>query len=100
MSKKKPAFEQSLRELEEVVAKMEHGELPLDECVQYYERGVKLAAACAHELDAARQRIEQLQKNEQGELVATPFMPDSSDKSDPSDPSDPSDKSETADPSA
>ncbi|MCX7003601.1 MAG: exodeoxyribonuclease VII small subunit [bacterium] len=97
MSKKKPAFEQSLRELEEVVAKMEHGELPLDECVQYYERGVKLAAACAHELDAARQRIEQLQKNEQGELVATPFAPD---KSDPTDPSDPTDRSDPTDQSA
>jgi len=93
MAKKKPAFEQSLRELEEVVAKMEHGELPLDECVQYYERGVKLAAACARELEAARLRIEQLQKNEQGELVTTPFAPDSSDPLNSSDPSDPSDRS-------
>ncbi len=93
MSKKKPSFEQSLRDLEEVVAKMEHGELPLDECVQYYERGVKLAAACAHELDAARQRIEQLQKNEAGELVTTPFAPDLPDLPDLPDPPDPPDQS-------
>jgi exodeoxyribonuclease VII small subunit len=100
MAKKKQTFEQCLRELEAVVAKMERGELPLDECVQYYERGVTLAAQCARELEQARLRIEQLQKNEKGELTAVPLSFDSSDLSDASDPPNPSDPSDNPDRSA
>ena len=47
MTKKKQSFEQSLTQLEDVVGKMESGEIPLDKCIDLYENGVKLADFCA-----------------------------------------------------
>jgi len=79
MAKKKQSFEQALRDLETVVAKMESGDLPLDDCLAYYERGVKLCAFCAHELDRARQRIELLHKTADGALRSVPFAPGDAD---------------------
>jgi len=73
MTKKKQSFEESLVQLEEVVGKMESGEIPLDECIDLYEKGVKLAGFCAKELDAAEKRIEKLQKKSEGEFETTPF---------------------------
>jgi len=51
MTKKKQSFEESLAQLENVVGKMEGGEIPLDECIDLYEKGVKLADFCAKELE-------------------------------------------------
>jgi exodeoxyribonuclease VII small subunit len=79
MAKKKQSFEQALRDLETVVAKMESGDLPLDDCLAYYERGVKLCAFCAHELDLARQRIELLHKTADGALRTVPFASEDTD---------------------
>ena len=73
MTKKKQSFEESLAQLENVVGKMEGGEIPLDECIDLYEKGVKLADFCAKELDAAEKRIEKLQKKPGGEFETTPF---------------------------
>ncbi len=46
--------------LQQVVARLEQGELPLDETLQLYEQGVRLAAACQLLLDAAELRVQQL----------------------------------------
>jgi len=73
MTKKKQSFEESLTQLENVVGKMEGGEIPLDECIDLYEKGVKLADFCAKELDAAEKRIEKLQKKSEEEFETTPF---------------------------
>jgi exodeoxyribonuclease VII small subunit len=47
--------------LQEVVARLEHGELPLDETLELYEQGMQLAAACQRLLDQAELRVQQLQ---------------------------------------
>jgi len=73
MTKKKQSFEESLTQLENVVGKMEGGEIPLDECIDLYEKGVKLAGFCAKELDTAEKRIEKLQKKSGEEFETTPF---------------------------
>ncbi|MCX7848409.1 MAG: exodeoxyribonuclease VII small subunit [bacterium] len=73
MPKKKHQFEAALQQLEEIVAQMESSDLPLDECVEYYERAVKLAALCTKELEAARRRIEQVRFTEKGETVIEPL---------------------------
>lgn len=73
MAKKKQSFEQALRDLEEVVAQLENGSLPLDACLEQYERGIRLAELCMHELDAARQRIEKLRKTKDGGFATAPF---------------------------
>jgi exodeoxyribonuclease VII small subunit len=51
-------FEQALGELETVVERLEHGELPLDEALKQFERGIELARGCQDALKQAEQRVE------------------------------------------
>ena len=73
MAKKKKTFEESLAELEQVVEKIEGGDLPLDKCLDEYEKGITLADFCARELDVAEKRIEKLQKTRSGEFTTVPL---------------------------
>ena len=65
-----PAFEAALRELDDVVQRLEGGNLTLEESLALYERGVALAAACHQRLQEAERRIEVL--NERGRAAAAP----------------------------
>jgi exodeoxyribonuclease VII small subunit len=73
MSRKKPTgpgFEKSLQELEELVEKMEQGELSLEESLQHFEKGVQLSRNCQKALKEAEQKVEILmQKNDQEDLI-------------------------------
>ena len=51
-------FEQSLAELEAVVERLEHGELPLEDALKQFERGIGLARGCQASLKQAEQRVE------------------------------------------
>jgi len=51
-------FEQALGELEAVVERLEHGELPLEEALQQFERGIELARSCQTSLRQAEQKVE------------------------------------------
>jgi exodeoxyribonuclease VII small subunit len=63
---KGPDFEQALGELESVVDRLEHGDLPLEEALKQFERGIELARACQSSLKQAEQRVEiLLQKDPQ-----------------------------------
>jgi len=53
-----PDFEQALAELEQIVETLEHGDLPLDEALRRFERGVELTRHCQSALKAAQQRVE------------------------------------------
>lgn len=55
-------FEQALAELEALVARLERGDLPLDEALKTFERGVELTRHCQDSLKAAQQRVEILLK--------------------------------------
>jgi len=59
---KAPDFEQALAELEALVARLERGDLPLDEAMKTFERGVELTRHCQDSLKAAQQRVEILLK--------------------------------------
>ncbi|MCX7791804.1 MAG: exodeoxyribonuclease VII small subunit [Chloroflexaceae bacterium] len=59
-------YETLYTRLQEVVARLEGGELPLEETLQLYEQGVRLAAECQRLLDAAELRVRQLQLAEPG----------------------------------
>ena len=59
-------FEQALAELEECVQKLDSGELPLEESLRVFERGVRLQAECQELLDAAEQRVLALSRSEDG----------------------------------
>jgi exodeoxyribonuclease VII small subunit len=51
-------FERSLAELEALVESLEHGDLPLDEALKSFERGVALTRQCQGALKAAQQKVE------------------------------------------
>ena len=70
-------FEESMQELEEIVRKMETGNLPLDDALNLFEKGIKLSHLCSKKLEAARTKIDVLTKNKDGELSAQPFCMDS-----------------------
>jgi len=53
-------FEQAYAQLEEVVARLESGDLTLEESVTLYERGQQLARRCGEMLDAAELRVQQI----------------------------------------
>ncbi|MBV9345160.1 MAG: exodeoxyribonuclease VII small subunit [Gammaproteobacteria bacterium] len=65
-------FEQALRELEGLVERLEHGDLPLEEALALFERGVALTRQCQASLSAAQQKVEILLKRG-GEHVVQPF---------------------------
>ncbi len=50
-------FEASLNELETIVSKMESGDLALEESLQTFEKGIKLANSCQSALDQASQKV-------------------------------------------
>ena len=61
------SFEEAYEALQNVITKLESGDLPLDDSVTLYERGQKLSARCQHLLDNAELRIQQL--NDDGSLM-------------------------------
>lgn len=65
-------FEEALLKLEEIVKKLEGGDLTLEESLKAFEEGIRLSGICARKLDEAERRVEILLKGEQG-LTAEPF---------------------------
>jgi exodeoxyribonuclease VII small subunit len=69
MSDEAPRFEAALKQLEEIVQRLEKGELPLEESLKLYEDGIRLSRLCHQKLEEAEGRIEMLMKDARGELV-------------------------------
>jgi exodeoxyribonuclease VII small subunit len=68
--KSKPSgFEATLAELEELVARMEAGDLPLEEALRNFERGVALTRECQAALQAAQQRVQVLTQRAAGPVL-------------------------------
>jgi exodeoxyribonuclease VII small subunit len=63
-------FEAAIAELESVVKKLEEGDLPLEQSLALYERGVQLSRFCHARLEEAEHRIEIL--SERGDLKPAP----------------------------
>lgn len=55
-----PTFEQAQTELEQIVERLERGQVPLDEALALWERGEQLYALCRGKLDAAQGKVEEL----------------------------------------
>jgi len=55
-----PTYESLYARMQAIVARLEAGQLPLDEALALYEEGVTVAAACQHLLDRAELRIQEL----------------------------------------
>jgi len=76
-----PDFEASLEELEAIVERLEQGDLPLEEALRTFERGVALTRQCQGALAQAQQKVEILlaQPGAAGERRTREFRPDDAD---------------------
>jgi exodeoxyribonuclease VII small subunit len=72
-----PDFETAMRDLEELVERLEQGDLPLEESLAAFERGMMLTRACQTALKEAEQKVEILLKKAGGPSVEG-FTPDDS----------------------
>ncbi|HOT46347.1 MAG TPA: exodeoxyribonuclease VII small subunit [Spirochaetota bacterium] len=61
-------FEKALQQLEEIAEKLEDGDLGLDESINQFEKGMRLAKFCREKLDEAERKIEILQKGADGHV--------------------------------
>jgi exodeoxyribonuclease VII small subunit len=68
-----PKFEQAIDHLKEIVSKLEGGDLPLEEALSLFEKGIGLTKYCNQKLDEAEKKVEILLKNEKGDLRIEPF---------------------------
>ena len=68
------SFEKKLSRIEEIVQKMEDGQISLDESLKLFEEGVSLSRQCNKELDEAEQRVKKLiDVDEKGKPIVEPF---------------------------
>jgi exodeoxyribonuclease VII small subunit len=66
------SFEAALAELESVVARLEKGEVPLDESIAIYARGAELRRHCEEKLKAAEARLAEITQGPDGTVTARP----------------------------
>jgi exodeoxyribonuclease VII small subunit len=72
MSRKTPRFEESLLELEQLVERLEQGQMTLEDSLKAFERGVQLTRSCQSALKEAEQKV-QILLEENGEATLKPF---------------------------
>jgi exodeoxyribonuclease VII small subunit len=66
-------FEESLKQLEIIVAQLERGDLPLEDSVKIFEEGMRLSAQCKQELETAEGKVQILLKQRDGSMKSEPF---------------------------
>ncbi len=67
-------YEESVKRIEEIVAKMESGKMPLDESIKYFQEGMKLLGECKDMLDKYEKAIKIATGEVNGELVEEDFI--------------------------
>ena len=71
-----PKFEEAMEELKGIVASLEGGNLPIEEALTLFERGIHLTNYCSRKLDEAEKKVEILiRRDEKGGLSIEPFEP-------------------------
>jgi len=65
----KNLLEHSLKRLEEIVESLEQGDVPLDDAVDFYEEGIRIAKECAEKLKSTELRIKKLSKGIEGQFT-------------------------------
>lgn len=74
------SFEEALQKLEEIVASLEGGHLPLEEAIAKFEEGTRLKKICEGRLREAERKIEVLLRDEEGALMTRPLEQESETK--------------------
>lgn len=65
------SFEKALAELETIVARLEKGDVPLEESISIYERGEALKTRCDALLKSAEEKVEKIRTDADGEAAST-----------------------------
>jgi exodeoxyribonuclease VII small subunit len=69
-------FEQSMKQLEQIVQELEDGDLPLEKAIKKFEEGMKLTKLCSEKLDETEKKISVLLKNAEGQMAERPLVPE------------------------
>ncbi len=67
-------FEESVKELEDIVEKLEKGDATLDESLKLFEAGIKLSKSCQKMLDNAEKKVSVLMQNDEGNMEKQDFV--------------------------
>ena len=67
------SFEESLKQLEAIIGKLEKGDLPLEESVRLFEEGIHLSNTCKTDIESAEGKVQILLKKKDGTIKPEPF---------------------------
>lgn len=67
-------FEESIKELEQIVEKLESGDTTLNESLEYFEKGIKLSRACQKMLETAEKKVSVLLSDGSGGMEKQDFI--------------------------
>ncbi len=71
--KRSDQFEDGLKKLQEIVGKLEKGDLPLEQAMELFSEGIILAQFCHKKLEEAENKVQVLLKDQQGGWASAPF---------------------------
>ena len=69
------SFEEAMDKLEAIVAKLESGDVPLEQAIELFQEGRRLSRRCGDKLEQVERKIEMLIETEQG-IERRPFVPE------------------------
>ena len=69
----KMSFEDAMKNLEEIVAELEKGDLSLDQSVEKFKKGMEMSNYCNEMLDSAEKSIQVILKDQNGNTTEAPF---------------------------
>ena len=70
---KELTFEQALSELEEIVEKLEQGDIDLEDSIDIYERGTLLKTHCEEKLKSAKLKVDKIIVQPDGDFTSEPY---------------------------
>lgn len=74
----KVTFEIAMKQLEQIVQELESGNLSLEDSIKKFEEGIKLSKYCSAKLDETEKKITLLLKDQDGNIIEKPFIPERS----------------------
>jgi exodeoxyribonuclease VII small subunit len=75
-------FEQSMKQLEQIVQELEDGDLPLEKALKKFEEGMKLTKLCSEKLDETEKKVSVLLKNSEGRISERSFKSENEENGD------------------
>ncbi|GAB2692904.1 exodeoxyribonuclease VII small subunit [Paenibacillus thermoaerophilus] len=68
------SFEEAMDQLEQIVNRLESGDVPLEAAIELFQEGMRLSRLCGDKLEQVERKIEQLMETPDGTVVRKPFL--------------------------